>query len=253
MIKCDNISKSYAAAAGQTTVLNNINLHLKPGAKSAIIGASGAGKTSLIRILSGLDAPSSGRLQVGAELIDFNNNKQLKAHKRNIGFVAQTYNLLNGRSVLENIYLALEVQNIKNRQNIAYAEYLLEKVGLNQHKHSYPDQLSGGQKQRVIIARALVTHPQILLCDELTSALDANTTNQILNLLQNLHQELNFSLLIITHDLYVAKTLAQEIYVLDNGEIAESGCVLKVFNAPKSQAAINLINANTNNGDTKCN
>lgn len=236
MFQCKNIYKSYSTKQ----ILSDINISVKSGARAAIIGASGAGKSSLLRIIGTVDAPTSGQLTIDRQAIDFTKNKQLKSIKSAIGLVTQTHNLLYKRTALENILLALEVQNNKTANTIAYAQYLLDKVGLRAQQASYPDQLSGGQKQRITIARALVTKPKILLCDEFTSALDPNTAAQVLKLLLTLQQEFKFTLLVITHDLYVAKTVAEQLYVLDNGKVVEAGDCQEILLTPKSKAAIKL-------------
>ena len=192
IIKIENLKKTYKSKKEYLTAIKNINLSIEEKDIYGIIGLSGAGKSTLIRCINFLEKPTEGKVYFkGIDLSSLKNKDLLKV-RQNIGMIFQNFNLLEQRTVLENVLYPLEIAKVNKEEAKEKALSLLEEVGLKEKANNYPSQLSGGQKQRVAIARALATNPSLLLCDEATSALDPNTTNQILALLKEINE--NFSL-----------------------------------------------------------
>ena len=185
------------------TVLNDVSLEVSKGEVFGIIGKSGAGKSSLLKALSSLESISSGEITLFGETLLLKDKKKLKAFRKKLGMIFQNFQLLSSRTVRENIALPLELEKVKKPEIEKRVEELLALVGLTKRADSYPSSLSGGEKQRVAIARALACNPSILFCDEATSALDPKTTNEILDLLCKLNEELSLTLLVVTHEMEV--------------------------------------------------
>ena len=190
MIYIKNANKIYPNGLH---AVKNINLHIKKGDIFGIIGLSGAGKSSLIRLLNRLEEPTSGEIIIDGVNIVSLNKKELLEKRKKIGMIFQHFNLLSSRTVGENVAFALEIANWKKSDIDKRVNELLELVELSEKKNSYPSQLSGGQKQRVAIARALANNPEILLSDEATSALDPKTTKAILELIKNIQKTWTYS------------------------------------------------------------
>ena len=229
MIELRQLNKTYPSKTGPFTALTNINLTVKPGEIFGVIGKSGAGKSSLIRCVNLLERPTSGSVNIDGHDLTKLSPKKLRQIRGQIGMIFQHFNLLNNRTVLDNVALPLELTG-KDRITIRKEVLpLLELVGLSDKQRAYPSQLSGGQKQRVAIARALSTRPKVLLCDEMTSALDPKTTRSILELIQSINQQFKLSILLITHEMNVIKTIADRVAVLDHGRIIEESDVFLIY------------------------
>jgi len=234
LIDLNNIYKTYQVNNQQVNVLNDINLKIAAGDIFGIVGHSGAGKSTLLRLINRLEEPTSGQIWINNTEICALNNKQLLNLRQKIGMIFQHFNLLSSKTVFENVALPLKLaKSLSKTQINNKVNQLLERVGLLTQANYYPAQLSGGQKQRVGIARALATDPQILLCDEATSALDPQTTKQVLQLLEQINQELNITIILITHEMSVIRRICDQVAVIDNGQIVEYGKVVEVFLHPK--------------------
>lgn len=227
MIQIDSLSKFYPG--NPVPALQNVNLSIHKGDIFGLIGQSGAGKSSLIRCLASLIQPSSGAIFFHGRNIAFNQGKELRDYRKNIGMIFQHFNLLTSRTVTENVAFPLEVTGIKDPARV---DELLDLVGLSAKKNAYPLQLSGGEKQRVGIARALAGKPEILLCDEATSALDPKTTKEILDLLKEVNKTLGVTIFLITHEMEVIRRICNKVAVMDRGLIVEQGLVTDIFFNP---------------------
>lgn len=236
MIKVEGLSKKYNSVAGEIVALKDINLHVKKGEIAGIIGFSGAGKSTLVRCINLLEKPSAGHVYVDGQEITGLKGAQLRELRQKIGMIFQHFNLLASRKVRENIAFPLEIAGWPKDKINKRVDELLELVGLTGRVDAYPSQLSGGQKQRVGIARALANEPKILLCDEATSALDPSTTQSILALLKEINKKLGLTILIITHEMQVIKEICDKVWVIEKGQIIESGPVLEVFAHPQQKA-----------------
>ena len=231
MISLRHIYKSFHQ---QQLILKNINLEIFEGEIFGIIGGSGAGKSTLLRCINLLERPDKGEVYVNNQNLMDLNRQELRHARQRIGMIFQHYHLLNQQTVLENIALPMHIQHYSQQKIKQRCDELLDLVGLSQKKHAYPQQLSGGQKQRVAIARALSTQPSILLCDEATAALDPANTQAILNLLLDIQKQYNMSLLLITHDMQVAKKICNRIALMEMGEIIEISEWPSVLKNPQS-------------------
>ena len=241
MIELKQLSKSYLSAAGTVEALRDVNLTIADGEIFGVIGLSGAGKSTLVRCINLLERPTSGQVCIDGQDLMRLSQKELLAVRRTIGMIFQNFNLLEQRTVLQNIAFPLEMLGTPREQTLARCHELLAVVGLVDKANVYPSQLSGGQKQRIAIARALATNPKYLLCDEATSALDPTTTRSILELLRDINRTLGVTIVIITHEMKVIDSICDRVAVIDNSRIAEEGRVSDVFAAPRSQIARELI------------
>lgn len=230
MIGIINVSKSFS----DTKVLKDINLDIEKGEIIGIVGHSGAGKSTLLRCLNGLENYDCGSIKVMDKEVKDLSEKELRCFRKNLGMIFQNFNLLNRKNVFENIALPLEVWNFDKKEISERVENLLDLVGLKDKKDSMPRDLSGGQKQRVAIARALSLQPQILLCDEATSALDPNTTKSILNLIKEINEKLNITVVVVTHQMEVVKQICSRVAIMEKGEIKTLGVVDGLFLKPDS-------------------
>lgn len=241
MIKFENVSKIYDLKDRKVIALQDVNLEIGDGTIFGVIGYSGAGKSTLVRCINLLEKPSSGKIYLNDIELTGLNDKELRVQRRKMGMIFQQFNLLNQRTVLKNVMYALEIAGIKKQAAANKARDLLRVVGLENRADAYPAQLSGGQKQRVAIARALASDPEVLLCDEATSALDPNTTDQILELLQEINRKMGVTIVVITHEMNIVEKICHEVAVIDEGRIVESGKVKDVFVNPQSKMAKKLI------------
>lgn len=216
-------------------------MEIKRGKITGIIGYSGAGKSTLIRLLNRLETPSSGEILLNGENILDLPEVKMQDLRKNIGMIFQHFNLLNSRDVQGNIAFSLEVAKQKRSYIKERVDELLNLVGLKDKEKSYPSMLSGGQKQRVAIARALANAPSLLLCDEATSALDTKSTKSILSLLKDVREKLNITIVLITHQIEVVKSICDEMFVLSNGSIVEQGEVKSIFLNPKTDTTKALL------------
>jgi D-methionine transport system ATP-binding protein len=235
MITLENVTKIYEAANGSVTAVDNVSLQIKEGEIFGIIGYSGAGKSSLIRLLNGLERPTKGKVIVAGRDIANIKGKELRKARQEIGMIFQHFNLLWSRTVRENIAFPLEIAGVPKEQRKKRVDELIQLVGLQGRENAYPSQLSGGQKQRVGIARALANNPKVLLCDEATSALDPQTTDSILELLVDINKRLGLTIVLITHEMHVIRKICDRVAVMENGKIVEQGEVLQVFRQPKQE------------------
>ncbi|QSA95817.1 methionine ABC transporter ATP-binding protein [Methylococcus sp. EFPC2] len=242
MIRIENLHKTYRVDGREICALNGIDLHIGEGEIFGIIGRSGAGKSTLIRSLNLLERPSAGRVLIAGEDITQFDHHRLYALRRRTGMIFQHFNLLNAKTVADNIAWPLKATGRHTAaQRAARVAELLDLVGLADQGGKYPAQLSGGQKQRVGIARALANHPQLLLCDEATSALDPETTQSILKLLLDINRQLGLTIVLITHEMQVIRTLCDRVAVIEAGRIVECGTVAEVFLHPRHPVTRSLV------------
>lgn len=214
MIHLSNIHKTYKGAQ-PLHVLKGINLHVNKGEFVAIMGASGSGKSTLLNVLGILDDYDEGEYTLAGTLIkNLNETKAADYRNRMIGFIFQSFNLIPFKNAVENVALPLFYQGVSRKKRNALALEYLDKVGLKDWAHHYPNELSGGQKQRVAIARALITHPQIILADEPTGALDSKTTIEVMELLKELHKQ-GMTIILITHEADVGAQAERIIHIVD--------------------------------------
>ena len=251
IIRLENVNKTYETKDGQVVALKNINLSIQKGDIFGIIGMSGAGKSTLVRCLNLLEVPTEGKVIIEGNDLTSLKEKELRILRRNIGMIFQHFNLLMQKNVLDNVCFPLELAGMKKKEAKAKARELLEIVGLKDREKAYPIQLSGGQKQRVAIARALANNPKILLCDEATSALDPQTTSSILELLKEINEKYEITIVIITHQMSVVQEVCKNVGIIDGGELVEKGEVLEIFSNPKTKKAKELILSGSGNGARK--
>ncbi|WP_411071833.1 methionine ABC transporter ATP-binding protein [Streptomyces sp. cmx-4-25] len=246
MITTSGLTKVYESRGRQVTALDGVDLHVREGEVFGVIGQSGAGKSSLIRCVNLLERPTSGTVTVdGVDLTALAGKgrragRDLRRARSSIGMVFQHFNLLSSRTVKDNIELPLEILGVSGAERSRRALELLDLVGLADKAKAYPAQLSGGQKQRVGIARALAGEPRVLLSDEATSALDPETTRSILQLLRDLNRQLGLTVLLITHEMDVVKTICDSAALMQHGRVVESGTVGELLATPGSQLAAEL-------------
>ena len=224
-----NLSKCY----GDTKVLKNINISVKKGEVVVIIGPSGCGKSTLLRCLNGLEEMQEGEVLLDDQVVN-PNKKNLSKNREKIGMVFQSYDLFPHLTILQNVTLApIKVKKRNRREVEKEALELLERVGLRSKKDDYPRQLSGGQKQRVAIVRALIMHPEVLLLDEITAALDPEMVREVLDVVLDLAKE-GRTMVIVTHEMQFAKAVADRVTFLEGGKIVEEGDPKKLFEKPET-------------------
>ncbi|AQX10113.1 methionine ABC transporter ATP-binding protein [Elizabethkingia ursingii] len=229
MIKIKNISKTFQNKKKHFKALDNINLEVEQGDITGIIGFSGAGKSTLIRCINLLEKPDEGEVIVnGINLLKLS-SKQLAEQRKKIGMIFQHFNLLSSRTVFDNVALPLELDHVSKTEINRKVNELLKIVGLEDKANDYPKSLSGGQKQRVAIARALANDPFLLLCDEATSSLDPATTQSILQLLQDINKRLGITILLITHEMEVIKSICNHVAVIDKGKLVTKGTLDEII------------------------
>lgn len=243
MIKIRDVYKDYNSKDKKIKALNGVNLDINKQEVFGIIGLSGAGKSTLIRTVNGLEKIDKGNIIVDGVDITSLTKKQLLNERKNIGMIFQHFDLLNSKTVFNNVAFPLEISKVDKKNISKKVDELLDLVGLTSKKDNYPSQLSGGQKQRVAIARALANNPKLLLCDEATSALDPETTKSILSLLKKLQKTLGLTIVMITHQMEVVKEICHRVAVINNGEIVEIGNVEEIFFNPKSNITKGFIDS----------
>ncbi|GAB2913671.1 methionine ABC transporter ATP-binding protein [Streptomyces heilongjiangensis] len=243
MITTSGLTKVYRGRGREVTALDGVDLHVREGEVYGVIGQSGAGKSSLIRCVNLLERPTSGTVTVaGQDLTALAGRgpragRELRRARSRIGMVFQHFNLLSTRTVQDNVELPLEILGTSGKERSRKALELLDLVGLADKARAYPAQLSGGQKQRVGIARALAGDPEVLLSDEATSALDPETTRSILTLLRDLNRQLGLTVLLITHEMDVVKSICDSAALMEKGRVVESGTVSELLATPGSELA----------------
>ena len=228
MIKIENLKKFY----GATQIIDGVSLTVEKGEIFAIVGHSGAGKSTLLRCINGLEDYQGGSLKVFDKEISALKDRELRELRRDVGMIFQHFALMARKTAFENVATPLKFWGYSDGEIKKRVSELLELVGLANKAASYPGELSGGQKQRVAIARALALSPKILLSDEATSALDPNTTNSILELLKQINQTLNISVVLVTHEMEVVKSIACRAVLLESGKIIGSGTIEELFLKP---------------------
>jgi len=241
IIALKGISKVFGTGDGAVTALKDVDLTVYEGEIFGVIGLSGAGKSTLVRCINLLEKPTAGTVNVNGKELTKLSEKELRQERRSIGMIFQGFNLLQQKSVLDNVCFPLLLAGVSKKEAREKAEKLLARVGLLEKRDAFPAQLSGGQCQRVAIARALSTDPKVLLCDEATSALDPTTTLSILDLLKELNRELKVTVVIITHEMKVVEAICHRVAILADNRIEELGTVEEIFRRPKSRAARQLI------------
>jgi polar amino acid transport system ATP-binding protein len=229
-VDIQGLRKSY----GSNEVLKGIDLQVKPGEVIAIVGKSGSGKSTLLRCINGLESFQQGRLAVQGESLQHDNPQAMRALRQQVGMIFQSFNLFPHLSVGQNIMLAPRlVKQIPDTELQDTVKRLLARVGLEDKFNAYPDQLSGGQQQRVAIARALAMSPSILLCDEITSALDPELVGEVLSVVESLAQE-GMTLLMVTHEMQFARKVSNRVIFMHQGRVHEQGAPQQLFEQPQT-------------------
>lgn len=236
-IEFEGISKVFTSGKREVVALDDVTLTVEPGEILGVIGYSGAGKSTLVRLINGLDTPTSGHLRLdGTDIVGMPESK-LRKLRAGIGMIFQQFNLFSSRTAAGNIEYPLKLQGMPKAERKKRVDELLKFVGLEERGKNYPEQLSGGQKQRVGIARALANNPDLLLADEATSALDPETTHDVLELLRKVNRELGITIVVITHEMEVVRSIADKVAVMENGRVVEYGSVYEVFSNPQTHVA----------------
>lgn len=217
MIDIKKATKIFKTKNNTIQAVDDVNLHIREGEIFGVIGYSGAGKSTLIRMLNGLEQPSSGEVVIGDDIISAMGRADLLRKRQKVSMIFQHFNLLWSRTVAENISFPLEIAGIPKKERASRVAELVDLVGLTGREDNYPSQLSGGQKQRVGIARALSNRPEVLLCDEATSALDPETTDEVLDLLVKIRDEMDLTIVLITHEMHVIRKICDRAAVMENG------------------------------------
>ncbi|WP_301421080.1 methionine ABC transporter ATP-binding protein [Mammaliicoccus lentus] len=214
MYKLEHVSKKYK---GKFAV-ENLSFSVASGSITGIVGKSGSGKTTLLKLLNFIEKPTEGKIIFDEQEINKLSKKVIRKYKERIGMVFQHYNLLNNLNVYQNIALPLKIINAENEDRV---KELIQFVGLEDKMNDYPSKLSGGEKQRVALARSLVRNPDILLCDEATSSLDENNTEEIIKMLKKINKEYSITIIFVTHELSVVKQLCEEVFVMEDGQLLD--------------------------------
>jgi len=265
MIEIKDLYKTFGTAADAVHAVENVSLDINEGDVYGIVGYSGAGKSTLVRCINLLERPDSGSIRVkGFGAIRFEkgralyrpeggaeqplSEKQLKTLRRDMGMIFQHFNLLDRSTVFDNIAYPLKHSGMGKADIKARVLELLDLVDLREKINAYPSELSGGQKQRVAIARALANNPRILLSDEATSALDPDATESILRLLKELNQRLNLTIVLITHEMAVVKSICSKVAVMEKGRVVEQGTVYDVFSAPEANITRKFVDSSSGLG-----
>lgn len=236
-----DVTKIYKNEGKEFTALKNVSLDIYEGEIFGIIGMSGAGKSTLVRTLNRLEEIDSGEVLFYGKDIGKLKAGELRNVRQEISMIFQGFNLLMQKTVLENVMLPLRIAGVGRAERKKKALEMLRVVGLEEKRKAYPSQLSGGQRQRVAIARALTNDPKVLLCDEATSALDPKITGEILDLLRDINRTRKLTVVIITHEMSIVEKICDRVAIIDNGNLAEIGDVIDVFESPKSEAAKRLV------------
>ena len=230
-------ARDLSSAYGPLTVLRGVNLTLAKGEVVALIGPSGSGKSTVLRVLMGLARPTGGEVLVDGAAIDYHRPASIRSARGRMAIVFQQYNLFQNMDVMRNVTIApVKIQRRPRREVEAEAARLLAKVGLADKHRAYPDELSGGQQQRVAIARALALRPEILLLDEVTSALDPELVNEVLDTIRGLAAD-GMTMLIVSHEMAFVREVATKVVMMDKGQVVEEGSPRQIFDAPRTDRA----------------
>lgn len=241
MIELIGVTKQFYQQHREITALRDVHFRVPQGRIFGVVGASGAGKSTLIRCVNLLERPTAGQVIVGGRDLTQLPAAELAKERRQIGMIFQHFNLLSSRTVAQNVAFPLELDGMPRAAIAQRVAELLAMVGLTEKAADYPASLSGGQKQRVAIARTLANNPKVLLCDEATSALDPGTTRSILQLLKRINQQLGITILLITHEMEVVKSICDNVAVISEGRLIEQGTVGEVFAHPETELARQFI------------
>lgn len=218
MITLDNVSKRFDLFEA----VQSVSLNIKSGEIYGIIGASGAGKSTLLRLMNLIEHPDEGKVIIDGVTLNHLKGKRIRHMRQSIAMIFQGYHLVGNKTVYDNVVVPLELSKVPKKVQREKVMESLRFVGLEMLKDQYPRQLSGGQKQRVAIARAVVNQPKVLLCDEPTSSLDPNTTAEVLNLLKRINQEFGVTIVIVSHEMEVIKSVCERVTVMENGQVYET-------------------------------
>lgn len=243
MIEVKNLVKEFNQNNNSFKAINNVSFKVEQGEIYGIIGMSGAGKSTLVRCINRLEEPSKGSILIDNRDILKLSKKDLLNQRKEIGMIFQSFNLFNQKTVFENISYPLEIINTPKEEIISRVTELLEFIDLVEKKDSYPTELSGGQKQRVAIARAIAKKPKILLSDEGTSALDPTNTKSIIALLKKVVEKYQTTIIMITHQMEVAKDICDRIAVMESGKIIEENTVTELFKNPQQELTKSFISS----------
>src|SRR5699024_799210 len=250
MIDILNVNKNYSTKSADITAVDDVSLQIESGEIFGVMGHSAAGKSTLTRRLNGLEEPSSGDSISGDDTINKLSKKDLRQKRQKVSMIFQHFNLLWSRTVEENISFPLEIAGVAKKERKQRTQELIELVGLKGREKNYPSELSGGQKQRVGIARALSNEPTVLLCDEATSALDPETTDEVLELLQEIRNEMNLTIVLITHEMHVIRTICDRAAVMQSGKVVETRKVLQLFQNPSHSVTKRFVKDDINDEET---
>lgn len=237
------VSKIFRSKSGGVQALDDVSLTIPERSIFGVVGTSGAGKSTLIRMANGLEKPTTGTVTTLGHDVAALSGAALRSLRGEVSMVFQHYNLLNTQSVARNVAMPLILAGEDKESIEKRVRETLDLVGLEERADYLPRQLSGGQRQRVGIARAIVTDPKLLLCDEPTSALDPLTTQQILDLLTRVNEQLGITILLITHEIGVIARIADEVAVMQDGRVIEQGSVTEVFSQPSKPLTRQFVNA----------
>ena len=241
IIELKNIYKTFQQNGKTFNAVEDATVSIRKGEIYGIIGFSGAGKSTLVRTINLLGRPTAGTVAVKGKDFLALSAKELREERKKIGMIFQHFNLMPSRTVFDNVAFPLKGSGFSKAQISEKVHELLDLVEIGDKKKNYPSQLSGGQKQRVAIARALANDPDILLCDEATSALDPTTTKSILSLLKKLNKQLGLTIVIITHQMEVIKSICDHVAVMEHGKIVEQGEVFSIFANPQNEVTRRFI------------
>lgn len=225
MISVKNVNKFF----GEKQVLKEVNIEINEGEIFGIIGHSGAGKSTILRCMNGLEPYQEGSVKVDGKEVKDLNEKEMRELRKDLGMIFQHFSLLERKTVFENVALPLECFGYSKAEKEKRVMELLDLVGLKERRNDKPRNLSGGQKQRVAIARALALNPKVLLCDEATSALDPNTTKSILTLIEDINKKMGITVVVVTHQMEVIKQICGRIAIMENGQVLEVGETEEIF------------------------
>ena len=240
MIELTDVTKVYGHGEQHTVVLDRINFGVGAGEILAVVGPSGAGKSTLAQCINLLTSPSSGSVVVNGEDLTTLSAGELRVARRRIGTIFQSSGLLERRTAAENVALPLDYLGVTPAESKQRVAELLDRVGLSERAQHYPFQLSGGQRQRVGIARALALRPTVLLSDEATAGLDPTTTQSVVDLLRELRDDLNLSIVFITHEMDTVLKVADSAARLEQGRITETGSLVELLTDPESRLGADL-------------
>jgi len=249
MIEIEKVCVDFPAARGSTSTtraVEDVTLRIAPGEIFGIVGTSGAGKSTLLRTLNALQRPSQGRVKINGVAISALEGITLRKARQRIGMIFQHFNLMHTRTVAQNVAFSLKAAGWERSKIAPRVAEILQLVGLSDKASRYPVQLSGGQKQRVGIARAIANHPDVLLCDEPTSALDLETSATILALLKQINEQLGITIVLITHEMNVIKSICDRVAVMSGGKVVEEGGVFDIFAHPQHPFTRQLVSHTLN-------